>query len=52
MISALQRLESNVPSQLPQEMRALGISGGKSTMMKLFMSHPPISERIEALRRA
>ena len=52
MISALRRLESNVPSQLPQEMQAFGISPGKSAMMKLFMSHPPISERVEALRRS
>ena len=51
MIRALQRLESNVPSQLPQEMQAFGISGGKSAMMKLFLSHPPIPERIEALRQ-
>ena len=52
MIRALRRLESNVPSQLPQEMQAFGISGSKSGMMKLFLSHPPIPERIEALRRA
>ena len=30
----------------------LGIAGGKSGIAKLFMSHPPIPERIEALRRA
>ncbi len=52
MIRALQRLESSVPSQLPQEMQAFGIAGSKSAMMKLFLSHPPIPERIEALRRA
>ena len=52
MIQALKRLESNVPSQLPQEMQAFGISGSKSAMMKLFLSHPPIPERVEALRRA
>ena len=52
MINALARLESNMPSQLPKEMSALGISGGKSGFSKLFMSHPPIPERIEALRRA
>jgi heat shock protein HtpX len=51
MIGALQRLEANVPSQLPEAMRAFGIAGGKPGIMKLFMSHPPISERIEALRR-
>ena len=52
MINALARLESNMPSQLPKEMSALGIAGGKAGFAKLFMSHPPIPERIEALRRA
>lgn len=52
MIRALQRLETSVPGQLPQEMQAFGISGGKSGLMKLFMSHPPIAERIEALRQS
>jgi heat shock protein HtpX len=52
MIRALQRLESNVPSQLPQEMQAFGISGSKSGMMKLFLSHPPIQDRIKALQRS
>ena len=52
MIRALQRLETSVPGQLPQEMQAFGISGGKSGLMKLFMSHPPIPERIEALRQS
>jgi heat shock protein HtpX len=52
MINALARLESNVPSQLPEAMRAFGIAGGKPGIARLFMSHPPISERIEALRRA
>ena len=52
MINALSRLESNIPSQLPKEMAALGIAGGKSGIARLFMSHPPIPERIEALRRA
>ena len=51
MINALARLESNMPSQLPKEMAALGIAGGKSGIARLFMSHPPIPERIEALRR-
>jgi heat shock protein HtpX len=52
MINALARLESNIPSQLPKEMAALGIAGGKAGIARLFMSHPPIPERIEALRRA
>ena len=52
MINALARLESGAPSQLPEAIRAFGIAGGKPGIMKLFMSHPPISERIEALRNA
>jgi heat shock protein HtpX len=52
MIAALQRLDRNVPSQLPEAMQAFGISGGgKKTFSRLFMSHPPIAERIEALRQ-
>ena len=52
MIRALQRLEQSVPSELPEQMQAMGISPGQSRWGKLFMSHPPISERIEALRNA
>ena len=52
MINALARLESGRPGELPEAMQAFGISGGgKKKMMRLFMSHPPIPERIEALRR-
>ena len=52
MISALQRLKgvANQPS-LPDEMAAFGIAGGLATgIKKLFMSHPPLDARIEALR--
>jgi len=52
MIRALSRLERGTPGELPEALRAFGISpGGKRGMMRLFMSHPPIPERIEALRR-
>jgi len=52
MISALSRLERGRPGELPEALQAFGISGGgKKKMMRLFMSHPPIPERIEALRR-
>lgn len=52
MISALERLKGNVPSQLPDQFEAFGISGGgKSGLKRLFMSHPPLDERIEALQR-
>ena len=51
MIRALSRLERGVPGQLPEALQAFGISGGRQKMLHLFMSHPPIPERIEALRR-
>jgi heat shock protein HtpX len=52
MIAALRRLgqETN-PQPLPEQMRAFGISA-PSGMMRLFMSHPPIPERIAALESA
>ncbi len=50
MIAALERLKMNhEQSALPQEMAASGISGGNA-MSKLFMTHPPLEERIAALR--
>jgi heat shock protein HtpX len=52
MISALSRLERGRPGELPEALQAFGISGGgKQKMMRFFMSHPPIPERIEALRQ-
>ena len=53
MINALARLERGHAGELPEALQAFGISGGgKRSMMRLFMSHPPIPERIEALRRS
>ncbi|MDE2117118.1 MAG: protease HtpX [Betaproteobacteria bacterium] len=50
MIAALEKLKINhEQSTLPEKMAAFGISGGKG-MMHLFMTHPPLEERIEALR--
>lgn len=51
MISALQKLGQMHPAQdLPQQMAALGISGGvKSGFRQLFSTHPPLSERIRRL---
>jgi heat shock protein HtpX len=52
MIGALQRLqaEQDQPQDLPGELTAFGISEQlKSSASKLFMSHPPLQERIEAL---
>jgi heat shock protein HtpX len=53
MISALERLGSlHQPTQLPSEMAAFGIHGSLGDGLKrLFMSHPPIEERIAALRQ-
>jgi heat shock protein HtpX len=52
MVAALQRLQAqHEPSALPEQMAAFGISGGRvSGFKKLFMSHPPLSERIAALQ--
>ncbi len=51
MIAALERLRlAEGASDLPQEMRALGIAGGSEGWSRLFMSHPPLDERIAALR--
>jgi len=52
MINALKRLqaESQVPNQLPESMQAFGITSGKKKGFKaLFMTHPPLEERIAAL---
>lgn len=51
MISALEALQrAHEPSQLPGELAAFGINGGG--VQRLFMSHPPLEERIAALRNA
>lgn len=51
MIAALERLNSLHPSPLPDRMAAFGISGGGASGLKrLFLTHPPLSERIQALR--
>ena len=52
MIAALERLKAaHEPAQLPNQMAAFGINGGGS-WMRLFMSHPPLDERIAALKQA
>jgi heat shock protein HtpX len=51
MIAALERLRQQHPQPLPDQMAAFGISGGmRQGLMRLFMSHPPLEERIAALR--
>ena len=50
MVAALERLKAqNHPSTLPQQITAFGIAGGVS---KLFMTHPPLEQRIAALNAA
>ncbi len=55
MIRALERLKQiQRPAQLPAHMQALGVNGGLigvAGLKKLTMTHPPLEERIEALRR-
>jgi heat shock protein HtpX len=50
MIAALERLRRGDPQPLPDAMAAFGISGRSSGIARLFMSHPPLEERIERLR--
>ncbi len=52
MIGALEALQRSVePEHMPEQVAALGISGvRKGGMRMLFASHPPIEDRIAALR--
>ncbi len=53
MIAALERLKMGQPTQMPDELVAFGINHkAKDAFGKLFMSHPPLNERIERLRQA
>lgn len=49
MVKALARLGGIEPSSLPQSLASLGIND-KPGFMALFSSHPPIEQRIAALR--
>lgn len=53
MIAALKRLQKAAnPEPLPDQMAAFGISGSaRSGLRRLFMTHPPLEERIDALIR-
>ena len=51
MISALEVLKRGTGAEIPQQMQAFAInSGGGSGFARLFMSHPPLDERIAALQ--
>jgi heat shock protein HtpX len=53
MIGALERLQQRHAGPLPEKMAAFGISGGRAAGLKrLFMTHPPLEERIAALRNS
>ncbi len=50
MIAALRRLQMiHEPAHLPDQLAAFGISGSSNGFSRLFMSHPPLEERIAAL---
>ncbi|SDT97758.1 protease HtpX [Halopseudomonas salegens] len=54
MIAALERLraEQGIPVEMPGELKAFGINANmKNGLAGLLMSHPPLEQRIEALRR-
>ncbi|MEJ2601936.1 MAG: protease HtpX [Gammaproteobacteria bacterium] len=54
MIAALEKLRATYePSELPRQLSAFGISGlGAEGLRKLFMTHPPLQDRIAALKEA
>lgn len=52
MIAALERLKSSHESTLQGQLTAFGINSEKRSMSELFMSHPPLEKRIEALRNS
>jgi len=50
MIAALQALKQSHGEPMPPQMQAFGINtGSPGGFMRLFMSHPPLDERIAAL---
>jgi len=51
MVAALESLQrAHEPPVLPDGLKAFGISGGVGRFGRLFMTHPPLPERIAALR--
>ena len=52
MVAALERLKQGHNATLPDQLATFGISGHRAHGLKrLFMTHPPLDERIAALRR-
>ncbi|MDO4430761.1 MAG: protease HtpX [Lonepinella koalarum] len=51
MIAALQRLQTlQEPQELEGQLAAFAINGKRGGLASLFLSHPPLEKRIEALR--
>jgi heat shock protein HtpX len=52
MIDALEALRRANTPELPEQMAAFGIAGGEKVtgLKRLFLTHPPLEERIAALR--
>lgn len=51
MVSALEALKRSPGEPLPRQMQAFGINtGAASGFMRLFMTHPPLDQRIAALQ--
>jgi heat shock protein HtpX len=50
MIAALEALKRSHGPPMPPQMQAFGINSGGGGFMRLFMSHPPLEERIAALQ--
>jgi len=53
MIAALEKLKESIGQPLPDQMSAFGINGkpSKHGLKLMFMSHPPLDDRIEALKK-
>lgn len=53
MIAALQRLQAvHEPQEMEGQLAAFAINGKRGGLAALFMSHPPLEKRIDALRNA
>lgn len=53
MIAALQRLQAvHEPQEMEGQLAAFAINGKRGGLASLFMSHPPLEKRIDALRNA
>jgi heat shock protein HtpX len=52
MIAALEALKvGRSEAELPEQIAAFGITDGRKRFARLFMSHPPLDERIAALKQ-